>query len=105
MKALTAKRQRVFKPNDAREGDVLVWCRGNTIILVVEVSASERRVDTVMLFPGEQWMSQPGARVSTTYSCKSWKRYLPELRYLCRGWEAVLRPENVTDADGVTMEK
>jgi len=105
MKAVKARRDRVFRPNDARAGDVLVWCWGGTIILVVEASASERRVDTVMLVPGEQWMSRPGVRVSTTYSCKRWKRFNPDFRYLSRGWEAVLRPENVTDAGEATMGK
>ncbi len=96
---------KVFKPNDARPGDVLEWGWGRTILIVVEVDKLERRVDTVMLVPGESWMARAGHRVSTTYSNKQWKRFSRDFRYLSRGWEGVLCPEVASGDEGDTVKE
>ncbi len=95
---------RVFRPNDAREGDVIGWLHGRAVVLVVEVDTAERRVDTVMLMRNEGWMAQEGERVSSTYTRKMWKRFNSNFRYLSRGWVGVLCPENALGDEGVTIE-
>lgn len=95
---------KVFKPNDLHPGDVLEWVYGRSVILVVEVDAGARRVDTVMLVRGEGWMAREGERVSTLYTCRKWRQFNPDFRYVTRGWEETLFPENVPGAKDGTIE-
>jgi hypothetical protein len=96
---------KTVRPNDLHPGDVLLHEYSGGVLLVVEVSAEEKRVDSVILVQSQYAKTTPGTRLSTTYTSKGWKGFTTDYSYVSRGWANVLCPERGSEAESDMIQR